>query len=356
MKPTRNRVFCLAYGHHKMLFDNEQAANNFIKYNHDEILEENGKAPTRAYYCDVCSGWHVTSMEAFDIESSYDVLEKRMSIRGQQDMLNCDGDVVKVFYEEGKYVEAYQTIINNLRRYKKQNLLFLETFRHDAITLYMPFLSDCLEHLYNQILELFNNGQYHDIFHQAKVLKTYVDELAAYTDTPATQQLQIDYLEKINKLILATREAQSERKQQAIIAQRENPALRRVLRSDALRIPELLAISQNALQTGTPYDSLMIAYDMFDLYAQCKARNYVDEEDDLNSKVYTHIIDIVMHLVALVDEHIHSRASMQAEIELDEFLSFFTEKFSKYEDDPKMAQIYNSVKSLLEQKQESITF
>lgn len=44
-----------------MLFGEQSEADYFIKYNHGGILEENGKAPVRSYYCELCCGYHVTS-------------------------------------------------------------------------------------------------------------------------------------------------------------------------------------------------------------------------------------------------------------------------------------------------------
>jgi hypothetical protein len=45
-----------------MLFREQSEADNFIKYNHGGILEENGKAPVRSYYCELCCGYHVTDV------------------------------------------------------------------------------------------------------------------------------------------------------------------------------------------------------------------------------------------------------------------------------------------------------
>jgi len=49
-----------------MLFETEKKALNFIKFNADEIMQDNGHAPVRAYYCEMCGGWHVTSRESFN--------------------------------------------------------------------------------------------------------------------------------------------------------------------------------------------------------------------------------------------------------------------------------------------------
>lgn len=61
MKPTRNRFFCRACGKTKMLFETERQADNYIRFNSSEVLDANGHAPVRSYYCNVCMGWHVTS-------------------------------------------------------------------------------------------------------------------------------------------------------------------------------------------------------------------------------------------------------------------------------------------------------
>ena len=61
MKPIHNQVFCVGCRKHKMLFESQSKANNFIRYNSEKILEESGKAPIRSYYCEFCGGYHVTS-------------------------------------------------------------------------------------------------------------------------------------------------------------------------------------------------------------------------------------------------------------------------------------------------------
>ena len=45
----------------KCCLNQKKKAENFIKYNSDEILNETGIAPVRAYYCPFCGGWHITS-------------------------------------------------------------------------------------------------------------------------------------------------------------------------------------------------------------------------------------------------------------------------------------------------------
>lgn len=72
MKPKKNHVFCRACNRPKMLFESQAKADNFIKFNRDEIKSSNGKAPERSYFCAFCGGWHVTSCKSAEIGSHID--------------------------------------------------------------------------------------------------------------------------------------------------------------------------------------------------------------------------------------------------------------------------------------------
>lgn len=61
MKPVKNHIFCLGCNRSKIAFESKGKADNFIKFNSSEILEQTGKAPIRSYFCTFCSSWHVTS-------------------------------------------------------------------------------------------------------------------------------------------------------------------------------------------------------------------------------------------------------------------------------------------------------
>ena len=62
MKPVKNHYFCIGAYRAKMLFKEKHNADNFIRFNAEEIYEQTGKAPVRSYYCQFCGGWHVTSV------------------------------------------------------------------------------------------------------------------------------------------------------------------------------------------------------------------------------------------------------------------------------------------------------
>ena len=62
MKPSK-RIYCRECGRSKLLFETEQKALRFIKFNADENEAETGRKRERAYYCECCGGWHTTSMK-----------------------------------------------------------------------------------------------------------------------------------------------------------------------------------------------------------------------------------------------------------------------------------------------------
>lgn len=61
MKPSKSKVFCRDSGKPKILFETEKKADNFIKFNAEEIESESGYCPVRSYFCIYCGGYHVTS-------------------------------------------------------------------------------------------------------------------------------------------------------------------------------------------------------------------------------------------------------------------------------------------------------
>lgn len=66
MKPNKSRIYCHDCSRRKILFDSQSKADNFIKFNGEEIEAESGHAPSRSYYCCSCNGWHVTSKKEYD--------------------------------------------------------------------------------------------------------------------------------------------------------------------------------------------------------------------------------------------------------------------------------------------------
>lgn len=85
----------------KFVFESESKANNFMRYNQDDIREGNseGKFPVRSYYCKYCCGWHVTSRgyEQFILTNSKDDEEKSIEITNHNESVQ---DKEQKQYEE----------------------------------------------------------------------------------------------------------------------------------------------------------------------------------------------------------------------------------------------------------------
>ena len=77
MRPIRNHIYCHGCRKPKMFFAEQNNADNFIKFNAEDILEETGKAPVRSYYCYFCCGWHVTSNPSTEKAERIDKIEQR---------------------------------------------------------------------------------------------------------------------------------------------------------------------------------------------------------------------------------------------------------------------------------------
>lgn len=77
MKPSKKNVYCNDCGRTKMLFETEKKAENFMRFNNEEIESESGYSPQRSYYCIFCLGWHLTSIkEKIGISKKEQVLEQ----------------------------------------------------------------------------------------------------------------------------------------------------------------------------------------------------------------------------------------------------------------------------------------
>lgn len=78
MKPTNNRIFCIGCNRPKMLFESQSKADNFIRFNIEEIAIHSHKVPTRSYYCTFCCGWHVTSVNERDRAEYNDTRDEKL--------------------------------------------------------------------------------------------------------------------------------------------------------------------------------------------------------------------------------------------------------------------------------------
>ena len=117
MRPTKNRVYCYGCQRSKMLFESKAKADNFIAYNSEGIMEENGKAPVRSYYCELCGGYHVTSNPSMIAGESLNQRDQKM---GEQ-ISN---------YKKGAedYKQMHQVVSNQIDMAKRQ--MYLGNFEY----------------------------------------------------------------------------------------------------------------------------------------------------------------------------------------------------------------------------------
>ncbi len=117
MRPTKNRVYCYGCQRSKMLFESKTKADNFIAYNSEGMLEENGKAPVRSYYCEFCGGYHVTSNPST-------VVGERLTQRDQKMVEQI------INYKKGSenYKQMSKVILDSIDRAKRQ--MYLGNFEY----------------------------------------------------------------------------------------------------------------------------------------------------------------------------------------------------------------------------------
>ncbi len=87
MKPTKNRMYCVACQRPKMHFESKKKADNFIKFNAAEMISNGLKAPVRSYYCRLCGVWHVTSNPSASAGERLDRRDKGIAQRIDQEVV-----------------------------------------------------------------------------------------------------------------------------------------------------------------------------------------------------------------------------------------------------------------------------
>lgn len=75
-----HRIFCIGANKTKLGFDTEPEALLYIERNSKEIRKERGEAPFRAYKCEFCGKWHVTSKLTHANQRERDLLPKSNSL------------------------------------------------------------------------------------------------------------------------------------------------------------------------------------------------------------------------------------------------------------------------------------
>jgi vacuolar-type H+-ATPase subunit I/STV1 len=119
-----------------MLFETEKKAENFIKFNSEEIEEEAGFKPERTYFCIACNGWHVTSQKEFlKLKSKTEIIEdlyikQKASVQKQkkeQQVLTQAQKIEKKAFILTQKIEKFKKDINSVETY----IAILENFQEN---------------------------------------------------------------------------------------------------------------------------------------------------------------------------------------------------------------------------------
>jgi hypothetical protein len=109
MKPKNDKPFCPDCGRPKMLFETERKAQNFIKYNGQDILRDGQTIDQiRVYYCPSCCGYHITTKpfkESYNhrTENLIKAYKKSKANKAVLNLLNfTDDEVIKAITEEAR--------------------------------------------------------------------------------------------------------------------------------------------------------------------------------------------------------------------------------------------------------------
>ena len=119
-KPTKNRVMCPECFKAKMLFETQKQADNFIKWNGEDIDTHGGVL--RSYYCQSCGGWHISSKPYKPVyeHNTENLIERyRKDKKNDIDTTLLQTEVEKLF---GKLVEETPTFENPSKRFLKDYL------------------------------------------------------------------------------------------------------------------------------------------------------------------------------------------------------------------------------------------
>lgn len=113
----------------KMLFPTQEKADNFIRFNADEISENNEKTPVRSYFCPACGGWHVTHKELPGFYARTDKMNEEVYRLGVF-VSSLKKDFDKKDWEKWKNkMDKFRPYLTRLKRLSEHRLFLLEAER-----------------------------------------------------------------------------------------------------------------------------------------------------------------------------------------------------------------------------------
>lgn len=165
MKPIKNRVFCYECKRAKMLFESEDKALRFIRFNADAFEE---KCPTRVYYCNACCGWHVTSRQGESYENPLVENTIQLYHSNSRKLGGTYGG------ETMRNISIIQTAVGEIR--KKRNT---RKFKLENVSKIVSRINNAYEVVCKSLIESDRN----QIYEMVKEANSILDELKENKDT-----------------------------------------------------------------------------------------------------------------------------------------------------------------------------
>ena len=164
-KPTKNRVMCPECFRAKMLFDTQKQADNFIKWNGEDIDTQGGEL--RSYYCKACGGWHITSKPP---KAHYEHSTETLINRYKKDTVLNDSKIVELPELSEKAKNILDNLPKNVNSKTKLRTYLNEYFKENEPSSHGEEVS-----IRSELYNLIRNKQY-DIRLHVKEGKLVSDE------------------------------------------------------------------------------------------------------------------------------------------------------------------------------------
>ena len=160
MKPKNNKPFCHDCGRPKMFFETEKKAQNFIKFNGQDILRDGQTIDQlRVYYCPSCCGYHISSKP---FKKTYEHNTERLI-----NAYNIQKNTQKKFKESKLSMQKpLEEVVNDIKEqlntyiittYKELNKDIIEPYfkKHE----YKQFLQDKIRHYFKIYCQKFSQTE-----------------------------------------------------------------------------------------------------------------------------------------------------------------------------------------------------
>lgn len=156
MKPKSNSYWCPDSKRPKMRFETEKKANNFIRYNGEDIIR-NGvrKQDIRAYYCPSCCCYHITTKP---YRKTYETQTKELVESYRRSKTN--NVIINAFFKADDEIiremakEARKAAVTSIRDFKK---VVSEYFAHHT-----QYSQKKQEEIIHKVNEIFQSIKQHD--------------------------------------------------------------------------------------------------------------------------------------------------------------------------------------------------